>query len=57
MVLEVETSSFSISYRKARGCAESYLLYVAQATPTPDDEIAEKCRFRTGTGYPQRRAT
>jgi len=28
------------------------LLYVAQAIPPPDDEIAEKCRFRTGTSLP-----
>ena len=49
-VPEAETSNFSISSRKARVSAESYSPYVAQGNPMPDDEIAKKCRFRTGTG-------
>jgi len=51
VVPKAETRYFSIISRKARGCAETYSSYVAQANPPPDDEIAGKTRFRTGTSY------
>jgi hypothetical protein len=40
---------FFVLARKARGCAESYRWYVAQASPKIDAARAEKDRYRIET--------
>ena len=45
--------NFSARSRKSRNCAEAYILYVAQAIPQIDAEIAEKGYSRTVTAYHQ----
>ena len=40
---------FFVLARKSRGCAEAYLVYVAQASPMIDTARAEKNRFRMET--------
>ncbi len=41
---------------RSRSDQRGYFLYVAQGNLQPDDEIAKKCRFRTGTRVAMRRS-
>jgi hypothetical protein len=42
---QIRNEQFFARSRKSRGCAETYIWYVAQTSPRTDAEIAEKGHF------------
>jgi hypothetical protein len=48
---QFRNEQFCARSRKSRDCAEAYKLYVAQAIPKIDTEIAEKGHFWMETSY------